>query len=89
VTPGEGRKNGADERAPVAHRLNVDHNLAVSFEHVNRVLHLRDPHRLPVWASRSRDDDVIALNPQNSVRATSQSLDPLPDDRGEIRARFH
>jgi hypothetical protein len=52
---------------PVAERLHVDGDLALTLEQFDCVLNSLDRHRLPAGGLLRSDDDVIAVHAQDLV----------------------
>jgi len=69
-------------------RLNGDFDFTVSLEHVDRVLHPGDRHRLPARRLASANDDFISLDPQDAVRPMpGERVDVATDERLEMGSR--
>ena len=79
---GERREHRADERTAVAERLDGDLDFTVAHEHVDRVLHPLDRHRLPARRLAGADHYFIYHDPQDAVRpAVGQCVDLAADER--------
>jgi len=73
----------------VAERLDGDLDFTVAHEHVDRVLHPLDRHRLPARRLAGADHDFISHDPQDAVRpAVGERVDLAADERLEMCARI-